>query len=124
MATSCKYLAFCAFIGPHLISIWQVIAEHLCVAAHMFFHLCFVVCSIIVIFYSVSLALFLNLGLDFAGFFSVDGMRTSGCLSYGFGIALAAFIINILATIAGLVAICYKKMCPARYKYTFVKKLK
>lgn len=70
------------------------------------------------ILYAVGLGAFLNQSQDYAGFFSLDGVQFEGCLSYGFGIALAAFIVNVIATVAGLVAICYKKMCPTRYKYT------
>lgn len=75
----------------------------------------------LVICYGVGMGAFLNQGQDFAGFFSLDGVQFEGCLSYGFGIALAAFIINVIATVAGVVAICYKKLVPTRYKYTIKK---
>ena len=65
--------------------------------------------------------MFLDQPQDFAGFFSLDGAPQAGCLSYGFGIALSAFIVNIIGTLVGLMAICYKKLFPARYKYSIKK---
>lgn len=70
------------------------------------------------ILYAVGIGVFLEQEQDFAGYFSLDGAPQDGCLSYGFGIALSAFIVNIIGTVLGLLAICYKKLCPRRYKYT------
>ena len=47
---------------------------------------------------------------DFAGFFSIEGGRSDGCLSYGFGIALASLFVNLIATVVGVVAIFFHKM--------------
>ena len=70
-----------------------------------------------VLFYAIALAAYVNLDQDFAGFFSLNGGRYEGCLSYGFGIALAAFLVNTIATAIGIVAICYHRLCPKPYKY-------
>ena len=61
-----------------------------------------------VIFLAIGLGVFADIDQDFAGFFSLESQATDGCLSYGFGIALAAFIINVIATVVGIVAIFYK----------------
>lgn len=74
--------------------------------------------SLPVVLYAIGLGVFLDQEQDFAGYFSLDGSPHDGCLSYGFGIALSAFIINIIATIVGLLAICYKKMFPSKFQYT------
>lgn len=74
-----------------------------------------------VILYAVGLGVFLDQQQHFSGFFSLDGAPHDGCLSYGFGISLSAFIINVIATVIGLLAICYKKMCPTKFKYQFPK---
>lgn len=47
---------------------------------------------------------------DFAGFFSIEGGVSDGCLSYGFGIALASLFVNVIATVVGVVAIFFHKM--------------
>ena len=60
------------------------------------------------LFYAVALAAYVDLYQDFAGFFSLNGGRYDGCLSYGFGIALATFPVNTIATAIGFVAICYR----------------
>lgn len=78
--------------------------------------------SLPVILYSVGLGVFLDQQQDFAGYFSLDGSPHNGCLSYGFGITLSGFIINIIATIIGLLAICYKKMCPTKFRYEIKKR--
>ena len=70
------------------------------------------------LFYTISLAAYVDLDQDFADFFSLNGDRHDGCLSYGFGIALAAFLVNIIATMIGFVAICYHRLCPQSYKYS------
>ena len=70
-----------------------------------------------VLFYAIALAAYVDLDQDFAGFFSLNGGRHEGCLSYGFGIALAAFLVNTIATAIGIVAICYHRLCPKPYKY-------
>ena len=70
-----------------------------------------------VLFYAIALAAYVDLDQDFAGFFSLNGGRHEACLSYGFGIALAAFLVNIIATAIGIVAICYHRLCPKPYKY-------
>ncbi len=72
----------------------------------------------LVIFYAIGIGLFLDQDQNFAGFYSLDGSPISGCLSYGFGIALSAFVVNVIGTIAGLVAICYKKISPPKYEYS------
>lgn len=61
-----------------------------------------------VIFLAIALGVFVDLDKDFAGFFSIEGQAADGCLSYGFGISLAAFIVNVIATVVGIVAIFYK----------------
>ena len=71
----------------------------------------------IVLFYAIALAVYVDLDQDFAGFFSLNGGRHEACLSYGFGIALAAFLVNTIATTIGIVAICYHRLCPKPYKY-------
>lgn len=67
-----------------------------------------------VVCFAIGIGVFVDLDQSFAGFFSINGVEQEGCLSYGFGIALAAFIINILATVIGSVAICYRKAKPNR----------
>ena len=63
-----------------------------------------------VIFLAIGIGVFVGIDQDYAGFFSLEGEPTDGCLSWGFGIALAAFIINIIATIVGVVAIFYRQI--------------
>ena len=60
------------------------------------------------IFLAIGLGVFADTDQDFAGFFSIEGQATKGCLSYGFGISLAAFIVNVIATVVGIVAVFYK----------------
>ena len=75
----------------------------------------------VVLFYAIALAAYVDLDQDFAGFFSLNGGRYDGCLSYGFGIALAAFLVNTIATAIGFVAICYRWLWqpqPLKYKYS------
>ena len=72
-----------------------------------------------VIFYAISLGVFAELDQDFAGFFSLNGRQQEGCLSYGFGIALAAFIINTIAAAVGIVAIFYRAICPPKNKFVY-----
>lgn len=74
-----------------------------------------------IVLYAVGLGVFLDQKQDFAGYFSLDGIPQDGCLSYGFGITLSGFVINIIATLIGLFAICYKKMCPTTFKYEIKK---
>ena len=47
---------------------------------------------------------------DFAGFFSIEGGPADGCLSYGFGVALASLFVNLIATVVGVVSIFFRKM--------------
>ena len=47
---------------------------------------------------------------DFAGFFSIEGSRSDGCLSYGFGVALASLFVNVIATVVGIAAVFFHKM--------------
>ena len=54
--------------------------------------------------YVVALAAYVDLYQDFAGFFYFSGGRHEACLSYGFGIALVAFLINTIAMAIGIVA--------------------
>lgn len=69
-------------------------------------------------FPSVSAVVLLVIGIgvfgdtdqDFAGFFSIEGSASDGCLSYGFGVALASLFVNVIATVVGIVAIFYRKM--------------
>lgn len=58
-----------------------------------------------VVFFAISLGVFADLDQDFAGFFSREGIPEEGCLSYSFGISLAAFIVNIIASVVGVVAV-------------------
>ena len=67
-------------------------------------------CTPTVIFLAIGIGVFVAIDQDYAGFFSLEGEPTDGCLSWGFGIALAAFIINIIATIVGVVAIFYRRI--------------
>ena len=60
-----------------------------------------------VIFYAVAMGVFVDTDQHFAGFFTLNGSLQDGCLSYGFGIALAAFLVNIIAAIIGVGAILY-----------------
>ena len=46
----------------------------------------------VVLFHAISLAAYVDLDQDFAGFFSLNIGRHEGCLSYSFGIALAVFL--------------------------------
>lgn len=100
MVANCNF--FCSFLCITL----YTLTEH------------YIRCIILVVLYAIGLGIFLDQQQDFAGYYSLDGYPHSGCLSYGFGIALSAFIINIIATVLGLLAICYKKICPSKYKYT------
>ena len=47
---------------------------------------------------------------DFAGFFSIEGGASDGCLGYGFGIALSSLLVNVIATVVGVVSIFFHKM--------------
>ena len=47
---------------------------------------------------------------DFAGFFSIEGGPADGCLSYGFGVALASLLVNLIATVVGVVSTFFHKM--------------
>ena len=67
-------------------------------------------CTPTVVFLAIGIGVFVAIDQDYAGFFSLEGEPTDGCLSWGFGIALAAFIINIIATIVGVVAIFYRRI--------------
>ncbi len=66
-----------------------------------------------VLLYSAALGVYADTDQHFAGFFTINGTERDGCLSYGFGIALAGFIVNIIASIVGFAAIiygmCFKK---------------
>ena len=75
---------------------------HTCIPSHTHTHT--------VIFLAIGIGVFVGIDQDYAGFFSLEGEPTDGCLSWGFGIALAAFIINIIATIVGVVAIFYRQI--------------
>ena len=68
-----------------------------------------------VIFLAIGLGVFADTDQSFAGYFSVDGAPEDGCLSYGFGISLAAFIINVIATVIGIIAIFYRKMITSKW---------
>ena len=53
---------------------------------------------------------------DFAGYFSIEGRASEGCLSYGFGVALASLFVNLIATGVGVVAPFFHKMKKALHK--------
>ena len=47
---------------------------------------------------------------DFAGYFSIEGHPSDGCLSYGFGVSLAALFVNVIATVVGIISIFFNKI--------------
>jgi hypothetical protein len=63
-----------------------------------------------VILLIIGIGVFGGTDQDFAGFFSIEGGPSDGCLSYGFGVALASLFVNVIATIVGVVSIFYHKM--------------
>ncbi len=66
-----------------------------------------------VLLYAAALGVYADTEQHFAGFLTINGAEIDGCFSYGFGIALAGFIVNIIASIFGFAAIiygmCFKK---------------
>lgn len=62
------------------------------------------------VLYAAALGVYADMDQHFAGFFSLNGMEQIGCLSYGFGIALASFLVNIIAVAIGVFAVIYA-MC-------------
>ncbi|CAI8016101.1 hypothetical protein GBAR_LOCUS9904 [Geodia barretti] len=80
-----------------------------------FFHWILFIAGSVVSFVSIIL-LIIGIGVfggieqDFAGFFSIDGGPADGCLSYGFGVALASLFVNLMGTVVGVVSIFFRKM--------------
>ena len=63
-----------------------------------------------VILLIIGIGVFGGTDQDFAGFFSIQGGPADGCLSYGFGIALASLFVNVIATVVGVASIFFNKM--------------
>lgn len=63
-----------------------------------------------VILLAIGIGVFGDTDQDFAGFFSIEGNPSDGCLSYGFGISLAALFVNVIATVVGIISIFFNKM--------------
>ena len=73
------------------------------------------ICSTVILLV-IGVGVFGGTDQDFAGFFSIEGEASDGCLSYGFGIALASLLVNAIATAVGVVAVFYHKMKKRLYK--------
>ena len=58
----------------------------------------------------IGVGVFGSIDQDFAGYFSIEGKASDGCLSYGFGVALASLFVNLIAAVIGTVAIFFHKM--------------
>ena len=77
-------------------------------ALHYFIPSLLFLCTVILLI--IGIGVFGGTDQDFAGFFSIEGGPSDGCLSYGFGVALASLFVNVIATIVGVVSIFYHKM--------------
>lgn len=62
------------------------------------------------IFYSVTLGVFIDTDMDYAGFFSVNGQSSSGCLGTSFGLAIGSFAINLMGSLVAALAFFYKDL--------------
>ena len=60
--------------------------------------------------YIAAIAIFASSELSFGGFFSLNGLAESGCFSYGFGLAVAGFIVNAVTSMVGVAPIFYTKI--------------
>ena len=87
------------------------------------FHLplIFLVLSYSAVFYSITLGVFLETDMDYAGFFSVNGQSSSGCLGTSFGLAIGSFAINLMGSLVAALAFFYKnlaKKCRSKKEWT------
>ena len=44
---------------------------------------------------------------DYAGFFSLNGLPSEGCLSYSFGLAVGSWMTNLMGGVLGIIAFVY-----------------
>ena len=51
--------------------------------------------------------MFLGIDNDYAGFFSLNGLPNSGCLWYSFGLAVGAWMTNLIGGAVGIGAFVY-----------------
>ena len=57
--------------------------------------------------YAVTIGMFLGIDNDYAGFFSLNGLPNSGCLWYSFGLAVGAWMTNLIGGAVGIGAFVY-----------------
>ncbi len=58
--------------------------------------------------YAISLGVYEDSDSDFAGFFSLNGRPSGGCIDVSYGLAIGSIVINVIGTIIGTMAYCYK----------------
>lgn len=58
--------------------------------------------------YAIALGVFEDSDPDFAGFFSLNGRPSSGCIDISYGLAIGSIAINIIGVIVATLAFCYK----------------
>lgn len=61
-----------------------------------------------VVAYVIAVGVFLGIDNDYGGFFSLNGEPSSGCLSYSFGLAVGAFLTNLMGGFLGIIAFVYE----------------
>ena len=65
----------------------------------------------IAISFAVSIGMYASTDQTFSGFFSLNGAAEEGCLSHGFGLAIGAMCLDLLASGLQVSAVFYHKRC-------------
>ncbi len=58
--------------------------------------------------YSIALGVYEDSDPDFAGFFSLNGRASGGCIDVSYGLAIGSIVINVIGTVVATLAFCYK----------------
>ena len=67
-----------------------------------------IICIISAICYAVALGVYEDSDSDFAGFFSLNGRPSGGCIDVSYGLAIGSIVINVIGTLVATLAFCYK----------------
>lgn len=62
---------------------------------------------------AISAGAFADTERDFSGFFTRNGIPYDGCLSHGFGLAVAAMAVNVLGSVVSFCALFSNKLWKA-----------
>ena len=62
---------------------------------------------------ATSAGVFADTERDFSGFFSRNGLPYEGCLSHGFGLAVAAMAVNVFGSVGSFCALFSNKLWKA-----------